>query len=144
MSIALLLTIGGLTSVGLYLITARSLSRIILGFALLSHASVLSLLVSGGGAAIAPIAGSAEVEDLANPLPQALALTAIVISFGLTLFLLALAGRQQTLSGDDLVEDDLEDRRLGGRGIDRDTETDSDTETAGADDADIEEEPMIR
>ena len=35
-----------------------------------------------------------------------------MISFGLTLFLLALARRQQDLSGDDLVEDDLEDRRI--------------------------------
>ena len=50
--------------------------------------------------------------EISNPLPQALSLTAIVISFGLTLFLLALAGRQQALTGDDLVEDDLEDRRI--------------------------------
>ncbi len=112
MSVALLLTIGGLTAVGLYLITARSLSRIILGFSLLGHASVLALVISGGGSGAAPIAGTASNDELANPLPQALALTAIVISFGLTLFLLALAGRQQTLSGDDLVEDDLEDRRI--------------------------------
>ena len=113
MSIALLATIGGLTSVGLYLITARSLSRIILGFSLLGHASVLALLTAGGPAGQAPIAGTAAPEELSNPIPQALALTAIVISFGLTLFLLALAGRQQSLSGDDLVEDDLEDKRIG-------------------------------
>lgn len=112
MSIALLATIGGLTSVGLYLITARSLSRIILGFSLLGHASVLALLTSGGRSGAAPIAGAAQNGDLSNPVPQALALTAIVISFGLTLYLLALAGRQQTLSGDDLVEDDLEDQRI--------------------------------
>jgi multicomponent Na+:H+ antiporter subunit C len=49
---------------------------------------------------------------LSDPLPQAFALTAIVISFGLTLFLLALARRQAQLTGDDLVEDDLEDRRI--------------------------------
>jgi multicomponent Na+:H+ antiporter subunit C len=49
---------------------------------------------------------------MANPLPQALALTAIVISFGLTLFVLALARRQQMITGDDLVEDDVEDRRI--------------------------------
>ena len=36
-------------------------------------------------------------------------------AFGLTLFLLALARRQKELSGDDLVEDDLEDRRVGAR-----------------------------
>ena len=110
MSATLLILIGGLTSTGLYLITARSLSRIILGFALLGHAAVLALLSSGGDPGVAPIVG--EVGDSSNPVPQALALTAIVISFGLTLFLLALAGRQQALSGNDLVEDYLEDRRI--------------------------------
>lgn len=111
MSIALLATVGGLTSVGLYLITARSLSRITLGFALLGHAAVLALLTAGGPPGASPIAGAGD-EAIANPLPQALALTAIVISFGLTLFLLALAARQQQHSGDDLVEDDLEDQRV--------------------------------
>ncbi len=120
MSIALLTVVGGLTTVGLYLITARSLSRIILGFSLLGHAAVLALLTAGGPPGAAPIADKATAETatgtaaeaMANPLPQALALTAIVISFGLTLFLLALAGRQQALTGDDLVEDDLENQRI--------------------------------
>ena len=107
MSIALLLTIGGLTSVGIYLITARSLSRIILGFSLLGHAAVLALLTAGGPPGPAPIAGK-DGDTIANPLPQA----AIVISFGLALFLLALARRQQAITGDDLVEDDLEDQRI--------------------------------
>ncbi len=110
MSAALLFTIGGLTTIGLYLITARALSRIILGFVLLGHAAVVALLASGGPPGGAPIAGGGEA--IANPVVQALALTAIVISFGLTLFLLALAGRQQSLEGDDLVEDDIEDRRV--------------------------------
>ena len=112
MSIALLAAIGGLTSIGVYLITARSLSRIILGFSLLGHAAVLALLTAGGPPGEAPIANQTTPGAAANPLPQALALTAIVISFGLTLFLLALARRQHSLSGDDLVEDDLEDRRI--------------------------------
>ncbi|MCY3967234.1 MAG: NADH-quinone oxidoreductase subunit K, partial [bacterium] len=90
----------------------RSLSQIILGFSLLGHATVLGLLVAGGAAGDAPIAGTAAVADMSNPLPQALALTAIVISFGLTVFLLALAVRQQHLTGDDQVEDDLEDQRI--------------------------------
>ena len=110
MSISLLFAIGGLTSVGIYLITARSLSRIILGFSLLSHAAVLALLTAGGPPGSAPIAGTGSV--MSNPVPQALALTAIVISFGLTLFLLALAARQHSLTGDDQVEDDLEDKRV--------------------------------
>lgn len=112
MSIALLAAIGGLTAVGVYLITARSLSRIILGFSLLGHATVLALLTAGGPAGNAPIADRSDVTNASNPVPQALALTAIVISFGLTLFLLALARRQQDHTGDDLVEDDLEDRRV--------------------------------
>ncbi len=112
MSIALLATIGGLTSVGIYLITARSLSRIILGFSLLGHAAVLALVTAGGSPGDAPIADQTTPDATANPLPQALGLTAIVIAFGLTLFLLALARRQQILTGDDQVEDDLEDRRI--------------------------------
>ncbi|MEL7210560.1 MAG: NADH-quinone oxidoreductase subunit K, partial [Actinomycetota bacterium] len=75
------------------------------------HSAVLALLTSGGSAGRAPIADGAS-GAIANPLVQALVLTAIVISFGLTLFLLALARRQQHLTGDDLVEDDLEDRRI--------------------------------
>ncbi len=110
MSIALLFVIGGLTTAGLYLITARPLSRIVLGFSMLGHAAVLALLATGGPAGKAPITDG--TSEISNPLPQALSLTAIVISFGLTLFLLALAGRQQALTGDDLVEDDLEDRRI--------------------------------
>ncbi len=112
MSLALLATVGGLTSVGIYLVTSRSLSRIILGFSLLGHAAVLALVTAGGGPGDAPIADQATPAESANPLPQALGLTAIVIAFGLTLYLLALARRQQILSGDDQVEDDLEDRRI--------------------------------
>ena len=111
MSIALIATAAGLTSLGVYLITARSLSRIILGFSLLGHAAVVALLAAGGASGAPPIVGRSD-EPMANPLPQALALTAIVISFGLALFLLALAGRQHLLTGNDLVEDDIEDRRI--------------------------------
>jgi multicomponent Na+:H+ antiporter subunit C len=58
-----------------------------------------------------PIVGSSDRAP-SDPLPQAFSLTAIVISFGLTLFVLALASRQRQLTGDDLVEDDVEDRRV--------------------------------
>ena len=112
MSGALLLAIGGMTAVGIYQLTGRSLSRIVLGYVLLGHAAVVALIAAGGPVGRPPIANLTEPEAMANPLPQALILTAIVISFGLTLFLLALANRQRTLTGDDLVEDDLEDRRI--------------------------------
>lgn len=112
MSSALVFAVGGLAAVGTYLITARSLSRMLLGFSLLGHAAVLALLAAGGPAGDAPLGDRSSPDAIANPLPQALSLTAIVISFGLTLFLLALAKRQHVLTGDDLVEDDLEDRRV--------------------------------
>lgn len=112
MSLALVFAVSGLVTVGVYLITARSLSRIVLGFSLLGHAAVLALLAAGGPAGEPPLADRAAPDEAANPVPQALSLTAIVISFGLTLFLLALARRQHVLTGDDLVEDDLEDQRI--------------------------------
>jgi multicomponent Na+:H+ antiporter subunit C len=112
MSIAMIVAVAGLASTGTFLVTSRSLSRIVLGFALLGHAAVLALLASGGRAGRPPIVDGAAAAETANPLPQALSLTAIVISFGLTLYLLALARRQQMLTGDDLVEDDVEDRRI--------------------------------
>ncbi|HUS42783.1 MAG TPA: NADH-quinone oxidoreductase subunit K [Ilumatobacteraceae bacterium] len=112
MSVAMIFAVAGLVATGTFLVTSRSLSRIVLGFALLGHAAVLALLASGGRAGSPPIVDGESTPDTANPLPQALSLTAIVISFGLTLFVLALARRQQVLTGDDLVEDDVEDRRI--------------------------------
>jgi len=108
----MIFAVAGLVASGTFLVTSRSLSRIVLGFALLGHAAVLALLASGGRAGSPPIADGEPAVDMSNPLPQALSLTAIVISFGLTLFVLALARRQQLLTGDDLVEDDVEDRRI--------------------------------
>lgn len=111
MSAALIIAVSALMGSGVFLISSRSLSRIVLGFALLGHAAVLALLAAGGRAGAPPIAGSTD-DAVSDPLPQAFSLTAIVISFGLTLFVLALARRQQVLTGDDLVEDDIEDRRI--------------------------------
>ena len=108
----MIVAVAGLAGTGTFLVTSRSLSRIVLGFALLGHAAVLALLASGGRSGSPPIVDGAPTPDTVNPLPQALALTAIVISFGLTLFVLALARRQQLITGDDLVEDDVEDRRI--------------------------------
>jgi multicomponent Na+:H+ antiporter subunit C len=112
MSLAMIFAVGGLVAAGTFLVTSRSLSRVVLGFALLGHGAVLALLAAGGRAGSPPIVDGEPAPDMANPLPQALALTAIVISFGLTLFVLALARRQQMITGDDLVEDDVEDRRI--------------------------------
>ena len=70
-------------------------------------------MIVGGRSGVAPFIGQiAGSESVADPLPQALALTAIVISFGLTAFLLALAYRSWQLTHNDEVEDDIEDRRI--------------------------------
>ncbi|CAN5878973.1 hypothetical protein BH20ACT7_BH20ACT7_03400 [soil metagenome] len=116
MTLALAVTVAALYTVGTYLVLQRTLTRIILGVAVLGHGANLLLLLSGGRAGAPPLVTgqSAAPPGVADPLPQALALTAIVISFGVVAFLLALAYRSWTLSRADLVENDVEDRRIAG------------------------------
>jgi multicomponent Na+:H+ antiporter subunit C len=98
---------------GVYMILQRTLTKVVLGLALLSHGANLLLMIVGGSAGLAPLIGRFTGDDtIADPIPQALALTAIVISFGMTAFLLALAYRSWQLTRDDVVEDDPEDRRI--------------------------------
>lgn len=116
MTLLLVVTAGVLCACGAYLVLSRQLSRVIIGIALLAHGVNLVLLMSGGdGGDPAFVDGSttaAEAAALADPLPQAFILTAIVIGFGVIAFLLALAHRSWRLTGDDEVEDDIEDRRI--------------------------------
>lgn len=116
MSVVLAVVIGSLYAVGVYLLLERALTRILIGLALLGHGSVLLLLFSGGPPGRPPFADErAGGADTADPLPQAMALTAIVITFGVLVFLLALSYRSWTLTHDDEVEDDREDARLVGQ-----------------------------
>jgi len=113
MSLALALVAAALFSCGTYLLLQRTLTRIILGIALLGHGTVLLLQVSGGRAGEVPLVGPGDsTEGVVDPLPEALALTAIVITFGITAFLLAIAYRSWVLSRSDEVQDDIEDRRV--------------------------------
>lgn len=111
MNLVLALTIGVLYGTGVWLLLQRSLSRIVIGLAVIGHGANLLLLAAGGPAGGPPIAGS-DPATTADPLPQALALTAIVITFGVSAFLLALAYRSWLQRDDDEVEDDVEDRRI--------------------------------
>jgi multicomponent Na+:H+ antiporter subunit C len=95
---------------GTWLLMQRRLTRIIIGIGLLGHGANLLLVTSGGVGGRAPIIGADEEGFYADPLPQALALTAIVITFGVTAFLLALGFRSWQITRDDRVEDDIEDR----------------------------------
>lgn len=101
-----------LFTIGAYLLMQRKLSRIIVGLGLLSHGANV-LFVNSGRRGIPPLIGSGEPDDFADPMPQALVLTAIVISFGTTALLLALAYRSWLLTADDEVADDVEDRMVG-------------------------------
>lgn len=112
MTLALAVTVGVLYAVGTYLMLQRTLTRIVIGLALLGHGANLLLLIAGGPAGRPPLIGSAPVAEMADPLPQAMALTAIVITFGVLAFLLALAYRSWLVTHDDQVEDDIEDRRI--------------------------------
>ncbi|HSP76649.1 MAG TPA: cation:proton antiporter subunit C [Cryobacterium sp.] len=75
-----------------YLLLRRELLRVILGFILLGHAVNLILMASGGAAGrAAPFGTLDDTAGVADPLPQAFVLTAIVIAFSITIFLLSLA-----------------------------------------------------
>jgi multicomponent Na+:H+ antiporter subunit C len=112
MSWVIALTAGVLFAAGVYLILEKLLSRIIVGLGLIAHAANLVLLGSGGKPAAPPIVEEGSTGPFSDPLEQALVLTAIVITFGITAFLLALAFRFWTDQGSDEVEDDIEDRRI--------------------------------
>ncbi|OGX78237.1 Na(+)/H(+) antiporter subunit C [Exiguobacterium sp. SH3S2] len=105
MEIFVSIIIGVLTMSAVYMILSKSLLRIIIGTGLLSHAAHLLVLTMGGlktGAAPVLVDGVTEYTD---PLPQALVLTAIVISFGVTAFFLVLAYRTyQELTTDNIEE----------------------------------------
>ena len=105
METLLALLTGGLVAAGVYLMLDRNLLRFIYGFVLLSNAANL-LIFAGGRLAssrppLVPAGQMAPPEAIANPLPQALILTAIVIGFALVAFLLVLLLRARRDLGDD-------------------------------------------
>lgn len=116
MTFTIALLAGVLFATGTYLVLQRLLSRIIIGLGLIGHGAHLVLLGSGGPPGQPPIVSDGATGPFADPLEQALVLTAIVITFGITAFLLALAYRAWTEQGSDEVEDDVEDRRIARRG----------------------------
>ncbi len=113
MSLVTLAVAAILFAVGTYLVLQRMLSRVIIGLGLISHGANLLIMLAGTGPATPPVITGEIATQVADPLPQAMVLTAIVITFGITAFLLALALRSYLLTGSDAVEDDIEDRRIG-------------------------------
>ena len=83
MSVVLAATAAALFGIGTYLILQRKLSRVIIGVGLFTHGANV-LLITSGRQGLPPLIGLGDVEAFADPMPQALALTAIVISFGVS------------------------------------------------------------
>ena len=103
MALLLALVVGCLYTAGIYLVLRRNLMKLILGLGLLSHAANLLIFSAAGlrrgRPPIVPEGALAPEGPTAEPLAQALVLTAIVISFGLLAFTVTLLYRAHQLTG---------------------------------------------
>jgi multicomponent Na+:H+ antiporter subunit C len=109
METVLAFVIGGLYTAGIYLMLRRSLAQVIMGLSLITNGANLLIFTVGGltrgRPPLIPPGAEQPVGAYADPVPQALILTAIVIGFGVLAFTLVLAYRAyQTVGSDDLDE----------------------------------------
>lgn len=117
-SLPLIVVMAVMYASGVYVLLERSLTRVLIGFLLIGNATNLLMLIMSGRSGSAPIwLDGASPDEFSDPLPQALILTAIVINFGVTAFLLALIYRSWWLAqlgdqGDQLVLEHEEDATL--------------------------------
>ena len=110
-NLTLAVVAGLLVACGVYLLLERSLTRILLGVLLTSNGVNLLFLIAAGYPGTPPIVGLTD-EKVSDPLPQAMVLTAIVITMAVAAFVLTLAYRSFQLHGHDEVADDVEDARI--------------------------------
>ena len=96
--------LGLLTACGVYLLLRGRAFSVVLGLALLSYAVNLFLLAMGRLATDRPPILASHRTGYVDPVPQALVLTAIVIGFAMTAFLIALALRARRETGSDQVD----------------------------------------
>ncbi len=110
--------VGALTAAGVYLILRLRAFAVILGTAMLSYAVNVFLFATGGLTTGAPPIYASGLKDYSDPLPQALVLTAIVISFGMTAVVVMIALGAFLESGTDRIDiadgDEAEDGLGGG------------------------------
>lgn len=100
-----------LTACGVYLSLRARTFPVVLGLTLMSYAVNLFLFITGRLVIGAPPIIDTARDSYADPLPQALVLTAIVISFGMTAFVVILALRARAELGDDHVDGESEGRQ---------------------------------
>jgi multicomponent Na+:H+ antiporter subunit C len=109
MQVVLAFLIGGLYTIAIYMLLRRSLARLILGLSLITNATNLLIFTVGGLTRAKPplIAPGAQrpLGPIADPVPQALILTAIVIGFGVLAFMMVLAYRTNQVIGVDDIDD---------------------------------------
>ncbi|MGZ8803771.1 MAG: Na(+)/H(+) antiporter subunit C [Microbacterium sp.] len=134
-SLVLIVIMGVLYACGVYAMLERSLTRVLIGFLLLGNATNLLLLIVMGQPGIAPFYGSGDPDEMSDPLPQALTLTAIVITFAISAFMLALIYRSWQLGQEDTVADDEADIAVRARSIEAEDTMDDDTAVGSDDDA---------
>jgi len=111
----LAITVGALTAGAVYLLMQREMLRVILGFVLLGHAANLVIMAAGGTSRRGEPFGTPDNPgSVADPLPQAFVLTAIVIAFSITIFMLVLSatGTEDDDTTDDDGLPDEDDARL--------------------------------
>lgn len=117
MEIALAVLVGALFACGLHLVLQSNLLRMVFGLSILNTAVNLLIITVGrvtrGRPALIEEGASVPVEPMSNPLPQALALTAVVIGFGLLAFTLVLVLRSYPALG--TLDTDLHTRELDDR-----------------------------
>ncbi|WP_432564969.1 Na(+)/H(+) antiporter subunit C [Kineococcus sp. SYSU DK003] len=111
-NLTLVVISGVLVACGVTLLLERTLTRVLVGVVLLGNGVNVLFLIASGRPGVAPIVGSGTAEEMSDPLPQAMVLTAIVITLGMVAFILALAYRSWQIDGHDEVQDDVEDRRI--------------------------------
>jgi multicomponent Na+:H+ antiporter subunit C len=108
MELVMAIVVGALFAAGLYTLLRRSIVRIAIGLVLLGHAANLLIFTAARltryEAPIIPPEAEAAAQTVADPLPQAMILTAIVISFGVLVFALVLIQRVYTAVGTDDVD----------------------------------------
>ena len=104
MEALLAIGIGTLVSTGIWLVLRERSFSVVLGLTLLSYAANLFIFAAGRLAPTAAPLALPGAPPLADALPQALVLTAIVISFGMTAYLVALALRAMGETGTDHVD----------------------------------------
>lgn len=103
---------GLMVACGVYLLLERSLTRILIGVVICSNGVNLLFLNAAGPAGKPPIIWMFSRDSTADPLPQAMVLTAIVITLAVSAFVLAMAYRSFQLHGHDETADDVEDARI--------------------------------